>query len=158
MRLVRLKCQILNPLDLWYLRMTTKENAVEQSCVDRQLEFMESMKALFEVAIDNTDLRHKIDSHDRRLTAHDSRITVVEVSMVDNSEDIKNILKHVENSLSVDDQKKILSYLERYETTKQKAVKWWIISSSGLLLAVMAGFPLKEIFQAIGKNLLKLLI
>lgn len=127
-------------------------------CVDRQLEFMQSMKTLIEIATDNNDLRHKVAAHDQRLIAHDSRITVVEVAMADNSADIKNILKHVENSLSVDDQKKILSYLETYETTKQKAIKWWLVSSSVLLLAVLAGFPLKDIIAGIGKNLLKMLL
>lgn len=127
-------------------------------CVDRQLEFMQTMKSLIEIATDNNDLKHQIASHDQRLTAHDSRITVLEVAMADNSKDIKDILKHVENSLSVDDQKKILSYLDKYETTKEKAIKWWLISSSVLLVAVVAGFPLKDIIAAIGKNLLKMII
>jgi hypothetical protein len=127
-------------------------------CVDRQLEFMQTMKSLIEIATDNNDLKHQIASHDQRLTAHDSRITVLEVSMADNSSDIKNILKHVENSLSVDDQKKILAYLETYETTKQKAIKWWLVSSSVLLIAVLAGFPLKDIVAGIGKNLLKMIL
>lgn len=142
--------------------MNTQENVGETSkgrdCTDKQEHFVKSMQEVIKIALDNNDIRHQLAAHDQRLTAHDSRITVVEVSITDNSADIKNILKHVENSLSVDDQKKILSYLETYETTKQKAIKWWLVSSSVLLLAVLAGFPLKDIIAGIGKNLLKMIL
>ena len=144
--------------------MSTKESAGVKSvesgdkCPDRQKEFVETMQELLRTAIDNNDLRHEMAKHSNMLTAHESRIVVLEVAGVNASENIDKVLKHFEAALSPEDQARLLGYLDKFETGKDKLIKYWLIGSSVVILAMMAGFPMSEIMKAIAKKLITLLI
>lgn len=75
--------------------MNTKENAGEntasQGCTDKQEYFVKSVQELLKIALDNNDLRHQVAQHDKRLTAHDSRIMVVEVAQLDSKEAVESL-------------------------------------------------------------------
>lgn len=75
--------------------MNTKENAGESTanpgCTDKQEYFVRSVQELLKIALDNNDLRHQVAQHDKRLTAHDSRIMVVEVAQLDSKEAVESL-------------------------------------------------------------------
>ena len=162
MRSVLLKCKQQNPLSHWYRLMNTRESAdATQSgrgCVDKQEHFVKSIQEVLQLALDTNELRHRVSQHEHRLIAHDSRITVVEVSLVDNTADIKKILLHVENSLTVADQKKLLNYLDTFETSKTKAIRYYIIGSMVVMSAVVLGLPIKDILHGLADVLIKAVI
>ena len=144
--------------------MSTKENAGvkaldnTESCPDRQREFVDTMKELLKTAIDNNDLRHEMAKHSNMITAHESRIVVLEVAGVTTTENIDKVLKHLESALSPEDQKRILGYLDKFQTGKDKLIKYWLYASTIIILAILAGFPMGDIMKALGKKAILLLI
>lgn len=144
--------------------MNTKENAgvkvleTPSNCPDRQKEFVETMQELLKTAIDNNDLRHEMAKHSNMLTAHESRIVVLEVAGVTTTENVDKVLKHLETALSAEDQARLLGYLDKFETGKEKFTKWYLIACTAVIIAIMAGFPMGEIMKAAGKKLILLMI
>jgi len=158
-RNLAIKCHLSNH---WYNQMNTQGSAGarqdEHSCVDKQDHFVKSMSELVKIAIDNNDLRRQVAVHEGRLTAHESRIVVIEVSQVDNTADLHKILQHLESSLSVENQAKILGYIEKFETNKDRAIKYYIGGTMLLFGGVMIGIPFSDVFEFVGKVAVKVFL
>ena len=147
--------------------MTTQANADgtrkgaytnDETCTNKQVQFVESMQELLKIATDITDLRYKTEQHGRQLVSHDQRIVFLEDAEVNNTENVKKILLKVEGSLSVDDQKQIALILKQYNEKKTKFLKWYIPISAILIFVSFFGATAKEVLAAISKLIVKALI
>lgn len=133
--------------------------SVANSCPDRQQEFVDTMRELLKTAIDNNDLRHEMARHASTISDHSERICKLEGDGFLLTENVDRVLKHLEDSaITPEEQKRLIKYLDAYESGKQKAQKYYMLASGVIILAMVAGFPAGDILKAVAKKILIALV